>query len=205
VPLLFGTVVVLIVVGGLIYLIRDMMQSKADSPTRPVAQVIKIVRPPPPPPEPPPPPPPPEEKIEEPLPQETPDDAPPDEAAPTEQLGLDAEGVAGSDGFGLAARKGGREIGLGGAAFAWYTSLLKDSIVDVLSTDERIRRGTYQVTVRVWLTSSGDVERIKLSSTSGSRDLDAAIEKALEKMARVREAPPLEMPQPITLKIVSRG
>src|SRR5262245_8253715 len=171
---------------------------------RQTVQTVKLIRPPPPPPEQPPPPPP-EEKVEEPLPQETPEEAPPDDAAPAEQLGLDAEGVAGSDGFGLAARKGGRELGLGGAAFAWYTTMLKDSILDVLAEDERIRHGTYQVTVRVWLTSAGDVERIKLASTSGNRDLDSAIEQALEKMGRVREAPPLEMPQPVTLKIVSRG
>lgn len=202
VPLLGGAAIVAVVVLALIWVVRSM-QEKPEGPKRQTAQIVKIVRPPPPPPEPPPPPP--EEKIEEPLPQETPEEAPPDEAAPAEQLGLDAEGVAGSDGFGLAARKGGREIGLGGAAFAWYTTMLKDSILDVLSEDERIRRGNYQVTVRVWLTSTGAVERIKLASTSGNRDLDAAIEHALEKMGRVREAPPLEMPQPVTLRIVSRG
>jgi protein TonB len=120
-------------------------------------------------------------------------------------LGLDADGVAGSDGFGLAARRGGREIGLGGSAFAWYTTMLKDSILDVLSEDERVRRGSYQVTVRVWLTSTGQIERIRLASTSGNRDLDTAIEEALQKVGKVREAPPIEMPQPITLRIVSRG
>jgi periplasmic protein TonB len=203
VPLIGGAVIVALVVVALIWAIRAM-QHKPEQPKRQTAQVVKLIRPPPPPPEPPPPPPP-EEKIEEPLQQQTPEEAPPDDAAPAEQLGLDAEGVAGSDGFGLAARKGGRELGLGGAAFAWYTTMLKDSILEALADDERIRRGTYQVTVRVWLSSSGDVERIKLASTSGSRDLDAAIEKALGKVARVREAPPLEMPQPVTLRIVSRG
>jgi protein TonB len=204
VPVFAGAAIVALVVVLLVWVIRNVMQDKPDQPKRQVAQVIKLIRPPPPPPEPPPPPPP-EEKIEEPLPQETPEEAPPDEAAPADQLGLDAEGVAGSDGFGLAARKGGREIGLGGSAFGWYTTLVKDSILDVLSEDERVRRGSYQVTVRVWLNSNGSVERIKLASTSGNRDLDAAIEQALLKMGRVREAPPLEMPQPMTLRIVSRG
>src|SRR5262245_59329803 len=180
------------------------MQEKPQQAKRQTIQEVKLVRPPPPPPEPPPPPPP-EEKIEEPLPRETPEEAQPDEASPAEQLGLDAEGVAGGDGFGLAARKGGRELGLGGAAFAWYTTMLKDSILDVLSGDEHVGKGSYQVTVRVWLTNAGDVERIKLASTSGNRELDAAIERALGKMGRVREAPPLEMPQPVTLRIVSRG
>lgn len=203
VPMLGGAVVVLLVVLALLWMIRGMQEEPRDT-KRQTVQTVKLIRPPPPPPEPPPPPPP-EEKIEEPLPQETPEEAPPDEAAPSEQLGLDADGVAGADGFGLAARKGGREIGLGGAAFAWYTSMLKDSILDVLAEDERVRRGNYQVTVRVWLSNTGDVERIKLASTSGNRDLDAAIEQALGKMAKVRDAPPLEMPQPVTLRIVSRG
>lgn len=206
VPLVAGTAIVLLVTALLIWAVRGMMQEKADQPKRQVAQVVKLIRPPPPPPEPPPPPPPPEEKIEEPLPQETPEETPPDEASAAEQLGIDAEGVAGGDGFGLAARKGGRDLlGSGAAIFGWYTTLLKDSILDVLSEDERIRRGAYQVTVRVWLTREGNVERIKLATTSGNRELDSAIERALEKMSKVREAPPIEMPQPVTLRIVSRG
>ena len=109
VPLLGGALIVTLVVLGLVWLIRDMKKDPEQK--RQVAQQVQLIRPPPPPPEqPPPPPPPPEEKIEEPLPQETPEDAPPDDAAPQEQLGLDTEGVAGSDGFGLAARKGGRDL-----------------------------------------------------------------------------------------------
>jgi protein TonB len=188
----------------LIWWIRGMQ--KPDQPKRQVAQKVELIRPPPPPPEqPPPPPPPPEEKIEEPLPQETPEEAPPDEAAPSEQLGLDAEGVAGADGFGLAARKGGRDLlGSGGAAFAWYTSGLKDRMLDMLSEDERIRRGKYQVTVSVWVRNDGSIEQIKLRSTTGDRALDDAIEEALRRMQRAQEAPPLEMPQPVTLRIVSK-
>lgn len=206
-PIVVGVLLVAVVLG-LIWLVKGLMESKVDKPKREVAQVIKLVRPPPPPPEPPPPPPPPEEKIEEPLPQETPEDAPtPDDAPPAaESLGLDAEGVAGADGFGLAARKGGRDLlATGGSAFAWYTSMLKDSIATALSEDERIRRGSYQVTVRVWLSRTGDIEKIKLASTSGNRELDQAIERSLEKIGRIREAPPSEMPQPVTLRIVSRG
>jgi protein TonB len=204
-PIVVGVLLVAVVVG-LIWFVKGLMESKVDKPKREVAQIIKLVRPPPPPPEPPPPPPPPEEKIEEPLPQETPEEAPPDASSPAESLGLDAEGVAGSDGFGLAARKGGHDlVGTGGSAFGWYTSMLKDSIVSALSDDDRIRRGSYQVTVRVWLSRTGDIEKIKLASTSGNRELDQAIERSLAKLGRVREAPPLEMPQPVTLRILSRG
>lgn len=203
-PVLAGAAVVAIVVAGLIWLVVDM-QKTPDGPKRQVAQVVQIVRPPPPPPEPPPPPPPPEEKIEEPLEQETPEEAPPEESQAAEQLGLDAEGVAGADGFGLAARKGGRDLlGTGTAAFAWYTSSLKDRILEFLSDDERIRKGKYQVTVSVWVRNDGTIEQIKLRSTSGDEKLDKAIEETLRNMQRAQEAPPLEMPQPVTLRIVSK-
>jgi periplasmic protein TonB len=200
---LVGTLIVALVVVGLIWLIRGMQ--KPEQPKRQVAQQVQLIRPPPPPPEPPPPPPPPDEKIEEPLPQETPEEAPPDEAAPSEQLGLDAEGVAGADGFGLAARKGGRDLlGTGGAAFAWYTNALRDRILELLSEDERLRRSKYQVSVSVWARGDGTVERIKLRSTTGDRAVDAAIEENVQRLYRTPEAPPLELPQPVTLRIVSR-
>lgn len=203
-PVLAGVVVIALVVAGLIWWIYDMQKS-TEQPKRPTAQVVKLIRPPPPPPEPPPPPPPPEEKIEEPLPQETPEEAPPEESQAAEQLGLDAEGVAGADGFGLAARKGGRDlVGTGTAVFAWYTSSLKDRILEFLSEDERIRKGKYQVTVSVWVRKDGSIEQIKLRSTSGDKQLDQAIEQTLLSMQRAQEAPPLEMPQPVTLRIVSK-
>lgn len=205
VPGAIGAVAVLAVVAGLVWLVSGMMKKK-DEPTRAVAQVVQLVRPPPPPDQPPPPPPPPEEKLDEPLPQDAPENSPPDDAPAAEQLGLDADGVAGSDGFGLAARRGGRDIvGGGGSAFGWYTTLIKDSILDKLSEDERVRKGSYQVTVRVWLTTDGRVERIALTQSTGNRELDGAIEQALGRVARMRDAPPLEMPQPVTLRIVSRG
>jgi protein TonB len=130
-----------------------------------------------------------------------------EEAPPGEQLGLDAEGVAGGDAFGLAARRGGSDIigGGGGAAFAWYTGMIKDGILDALSQDERVRTGNYRLTVRVWLASDGRVERIALADSTGDPQLDAAIEQALTRVRRLREAPPLEMPQPVTLRIVSRS
>lgn len=201
-PLIGGSSIVVIVAVLLIVFVRHMLNSKHQSSTRQVAQVVKIIRPPP---EAlPPPPPPPPEKLEQPIEQE-PQQAPQD-AAPAESLGLDADASAGGDSFGLQARPGGRDlVGTGTGAFVWYTSMLKDSILQTLSDDDHVRKGSYQVNVRIWLTQDGRVERIKLASTSGNRDLDSAIEAALTRLQRVHEAPPLEMPQPITLRIVSRG
>lgn len=203
-PLAIGLVAVVAGLVGLLLVVRNI-GDQPKSPQRQAPQVVQLIRPPPPPPDQPPPPPP-EEKIEEEIPQDMPEDQPVDDSAPTEQLGLDAEGVAGGDGFGLAARRGGSDItGSGGAAFAWYTGMLKDSILDALSQDDRVRRGSYKITVRVWLNGDGSVQRTQLADSTGSRDLDAAIEGALSRVGRLREAPPIEMPQPVTLRIVSRG
>jgi protein TonB len=202
VPLIAGVAIVIVVTGLLVWFVSGFMHKKPEGSKRQVAQVVKIIRPPPP--DQPPPPPPPE-KVDEPIPQDTPEPTPQADA-PSEALGVDADGSAGGDGFGLAARKGGRDLlGSSNGAFAWYTGMLKDSILEKLSEDERIRHGSYAAIVRVWVASDGRVERVTLAQSTGDRTRDAAIEESLTKLSRVREAPPLEMPQPITLRIVSRG
>ena len=205
-PLIAGAALVLAGVAAFIFAVRNVSEAPPQ-PKRETPQIVNIVRPPPPPPdEPPPPPPPPEDKVEELLPQDSPEPQPAEEAPPLEQLGLDAEGVAGGDAFGLAARPGGTSItGTGGAAFAWYTGMLRDSIQSALSEDERVRRGNYRVTVRVWLDAQGGIERISLADSTGNPELDAALGRALERIGRLREPPPIEMPQPVTLRIVSRS
>lgn len=196
------SVFVVAALGLGVWLLRDMLTKQPQGPRREVPMVVHLVRPPPD--LPPPPPPPPEEKIDEPLPKDTPDQPPDD--SPQQQLGIDADASAGSDGFGLAARKGGADlVGTGNAMFAWYTSLLKDTISDRLSDDERVRKGNYSVIVRLWLASDGRINRVALAQSTGNRQLDGDIERALNNVGRVREAPPLEMPQPVTLKIVSRS
>lgn len=178
---------------------RHMMAQKPHM-AREVPQVIQLIRPPPQ--ETPPPPPPPPDKVEEPLPQDQPNPTP--DNAP-EQLGLDTEGTAGGDAFGLAARHGGADLlGTGTAIFGHYTSLLKDAIQERLSENEKVRHGSYSAAVRVWINADGTVERAVLVQSTGKRELDSAIEREA-RLVRVAEAPPLEMPQPITLKIVSRG
>jgi protein TonB len=202
-PLAAGACIVVVAAIGLIWVVNNLLAKKADGPKRQTLQIVKIIRPPPP--EEPPPPPPPPDKVEQPLPKDTPDPKP-DQPPPDQPLGLDADASAGSDGFGLAARKGGQDLlGSNAGAFAWYTNLLKGSVLDVLSDDERIRRGSYSMIVRVWLASDGRVERIAVAQPSGNRELDGYIQQALTHLTRMREAPPFEMPQPVTLKIVSRS
>lgn len=202
-PMLSGMVVVCLAILGMVWVARSIMASKQQKPER-MVQNITVIRPPPPPPEQPPPPPP--EKIQQQIqqqsePEPTPDNAP----AQTPNLGLDADGGAGDDGFGLAARKGESGIGTGGAVFAWYTGKLKDEVNDRLASDPKLRAKKYTVGVRVWIETDGRIKQVRVSTSSGNHDIDTEIAAALSQINRLSAAPPLEMPQPITLQIVSRS
>jgi protein TonB len=203
VPVVAGTLIVVLVAGLLIWSVRNLLNNKPSGPTRAVEQKITMIRPTPPPEAPPPPPP--EEKIEQPIEQPEPEQAPEQaDAAPTEQLGLDADGAAGADGFGLAARKGGRDlVGTGTAPFKWYTNLIASKLQECLSDDERVRKGSYRANIRVRVAADGALEVVDLLGTSGSAEKDIAIRNL--KRCSTGESRPLEMPQLATIQIVSRG
>ena len=202
---LFVTAASLLLLAGFVWFVRTMMSAKTQKPGRQV-QIVQIIKPPPPPPDQPPPPPP--EKVQEPLPKDEPEPTPKnDEPPPLQQLGLDADGAAGSDAFGLAANRGGSDLvgGNGSSAFAWFTGRLKDAVLAKLSSDARIGSKHFSVSVRVWIEPDGHIKEVKLVSTSGSKELDQHIEAALATLSRLDDSPPLEMPQPVSLRIVSRS
>jgi protein TonB len=203
---LVGGVLALFLLLGFVWFVRTMMAAKTGKPDRQI-QTVQIIRPPPPPPPDQPPPPPPE-KTEEALPKDNPDEPPPDNSPPPAgPLGLDAQGGAGDDAFGLAARAGGSDLvgGNGNAAFAWYTNRLKDVIVEKLSADTRLGQKRFSLSVRVWIEADGRIKQVKLSSSTGDGTLDKAIESDLSSLLKLSDSPPLEMPQPVSLKIVSRS
>ena len=185
------------------WFIHGIVSNTSKKPPHVVENVV-LIRPPPPPEEPPPPPPPPE-KVEESLPQDEPPPAPDNAPAASPQLGLDAEGTAGGDSFGLAARQGGSDItGTGGAIFAWYTGKLKNEVSDRLSSDDKLRGKKYSVGVQIWIEADGRI-KVRLTNGSGNREIDNAIAADLAALGRISESPPIEMPQPISLQIVSRS
>jgi periplasmic protein TonB len=199
-----GLLLVLVLVGSAVWFIHGIVSKKENKPPH-VVENVTLIRPPPPPEETPPPPPPPE-KVEEPLPQDEPPPSPDNAPAPSPQLGLDAEGTAGGDSFGLAARLGGSEItGTGGAVFAWYTGKLKTAISDCLSEDQKLRGKKYTVGVKIWIEPDGRVKEVRASNGTGNREIDNAITANLATRCRFSESPPLEMPQPVSLQIVSRS
>jgi protein TonB len=78
-------------------------------------------------------------------------------------------------------------------------------VLDKLSDLESVRSRRFSIVVRVWVETDGAVRRATLVGSTGDGGVDKAIETALERLGRLREGPPLEMPQPISLRIVSRS
>jgi protein TonB len=200
-PIVALGVSITLIGAGTVAMVRSFLNS-APAPSKPVVQEIHLIRPPPPPPDLPPPPP--EEKVDvhEPKPDPTPSNEPP----PGQRLGLDADGSAGGDAFGLLANKGGRDLlAAGGSAYVWYAGLLKDQILDQLNSDRLARQGAYSLMVRVWVRGDGSIDRMSIVQGSGNRERDSAIEAALSRISRLSQPPPADMPEPISLRIVSRG
>jgi TonB family protein len=59
--------------------------------------------------------------------------------------------------------------------------------------------------VKVWVRPDGTIERIALAQSSGDKERDRAIEAALSRISRISQAPPADMPQPVSMQIVSRA
>lgn len=198
-----GLVVAVILGLGL----KDFLVS--DKPAKkPKLQQITLIKPPPPPlPEKKPPEPEikkEEVKIDQPKPDEVP--KPADNEPPAgKDLGVDADGSAGGDGFGLVGRKGGRDLLAGaGGKFAGYTTLLRQQIQEYMAKDKRLRSVDYKVVVRIWMARDGRVEKFELSGSTGNPDTDSSIKLALANLPSIKEQPPEDMPQPIKLRITSR-
>lgn len=205
-PTLLGILVVLSIGALVTWMIVEFMHSSAGPAKKSVQQITLLTPPPPPPPppkvEPPPPPPEVEPEVEVPEPEKL-DDLPDlnDEAPPGDQLGLDAEGGAG-DGFGLIGRKGGRGL-LSGGAFSGFSRKLQDDINAALREVDKVRSSRYSVVAALWINAGGGIERVELQRGTGKGELDKAIVNTLLAL-RIEQRPPVEMPQPIRIRITSR-
>jgi protein TonB len=205
---LLVAVVVLAVVALLGFGLKELLGDSGPAKKRTVHN-ISLLKPPPPPP-----PPKPQEKPPEPemkkeevkLDQPKPDAPNQDNAPEGKALGVDAEGGAGSDGFGLVGNKGGRDLLAGGkGAFAFYTNQLQRHLQDELAKNRKLKRLDYRVMVRVWLSKSGSVQRVDLGGSSGDAEVDETLRMALAAAPALRDAPPDNMPQPIRIRIMNRG
>ena len=158
-----------------------------------------------------------EEKVIEPEPQEQPEETEQtdNESPPGDELGLDADGTAGSDGFGLKAKKGGRSLLAGDFGnesllrkYSWYTRIIKNAlrkrIEKLLKEDDDFPEGEFEAGVTIALDRKGIVVDFNIYKSSGNETWDKTVEQAM-KFARISEPPPAGMPKTIKLKINSKG
>jgi TonB family protein len=186
-------------------------------------QTVTLLKPPPPPPpekpkEKPPEPEVKKEEIIEQKPEEKPKEPPQeakDQPPPGDRLGLDAEGGAGSDGFGLVANKGGASlIGGGGGGgslmgrFGWYAAIIQNDIRRLLQEHMEknggIPEGNCKVALQIKLDDQGRVVSHRVVDSCGNRRVDEAINQVLQS-AQISERPPSDMPRTVKIRISSKG
>jgi protein TonB len=213
-PVLAGGLFMLLFTAGVVWMVKSFIDN-AEPPEKTRVQKISLVKPPPPkqeekPPEP--------EKIEEEQPRQeevqldqppTPDQPQDEGPPPGEQLGLDAEGGAGGDAFGLAARKGGRDIttlgsGGGGDREGWYSRLISRHFEEYLRRSKRLQGTSYQVIAHVWFDGSS-VRQVRLARGSGNTQTDEAIREEIMALPPLREILPDDLAQPVRIRVASRA
>ena len=210
-PFIIGAVLTLLIALG-VYFLQSLFEKPVQ--TKKQIQQITMIQPPPPPPPPPeqkPPEPEPEKLLEPvPEPQKEPEPAPEEAQEPTsDQLGVDADGAAGGDGFGLVGKKGGQSLlsGSNGSAILWYGGQVKKSLEVQLQNllDGSARERSYSVQLNIWIRADGQLERVELANSSGSSEVDSAIAQILPKLRlALDKTPPENMPQPLKIRVTSR-
>lgn len=228
--LLVPAMVAIVMIGGVGLVVKIMLTDTGPARKNKIT-TVSLVKPPPDQPkeklpEPEPPKEIPKQTIESPV--DVPQDAPqqanqaPDDGPPAgSDLGVDAEGGAGSDGFGLVGKKGGRALTLGGggggggmnklsllAKYGWYTKKVEKElwqrVKSILDQDGGFPKGKHQATVHLVLSGNGTILRSRIVGPSGSDRMDRALKTALVAM-KVSESLPDGMPSGMTIKISSQG
>lgn len=134
-----------------------------------------------------------------------------------DNLGVDAEGGAGGDSFGLVGKKGGRSILSGGGGFgkisllnkyAGYAQVVqtevKKKVMKRLNEEGGIPKGKLQAVIRVTVDNEGAIETYRIIGSSGNNRMDDAVKEALQHL-KISEPPPDGMPRTMDIKISSQG
>jgi len=87
--------------------------------------------------------------------------------------------------------------------FASYSALVQQAVIAALCGRDDTHPTHYRVVMRLWLGQTGDVTRVELDSSTGSKDLDRAIKRALLNVAAIGPLP-AGLPQPVKLAILPR-
>ena len=136
-----------------------------------------------------------------------------------ENLGVDADGKAGSDGFGLVGKKGGRSILSGGGGdgmgklsllskFGWYTQIveteIRKKVMKHLDENGGIPRGKLQAVVQVSVNSVGSIVKYKIIGSSGNHKMDEAVKQSIDDI-KISEPPPDGMPRTMNIRVTSQS
>lgn len=160
------------------------------------------------------------EELIDPGPQQespNPQNADNDNAPAGDKLGVDAEGGAGGDSFGLVGKKGGRSILAGGGGFGKLSLLnkfsgyaqivqteVKKKVMRRLDEQGGIPKGKLQAVVRVRVDGDGAIIDYRIIGSSGNNRMDDAVVQALRSL-QISESPPEGMPRTLDIKISSQG
>lgn len=169
--------------------------------TKKMVQQITVIAPPPPPPPPPEQAPPPEEpEVQEEVIEEQPEAAPNEEPAEAagEELGVDADGSAGGDGFGLVARKGGRGL-LGGGG---YEQFVRQEINAWIIEHPRLKHLAYVAVLTLRIEPDGALDVVDLAVT-GDAEVQRLLREVLAKNHRLSRPRPLEAASVVKLRVRS--
>ncbi len=204
-------VVALGVMVAVVMLLMHYLSAPASKPHG-VQQVAILRQPPPPPPKPPEKPPEPpkvKEEVKVDTPKEEPKPVEPKAAdekpASDKPLAVDADGSAGSDGFGLAANRGGRDLlTTGGGGGAYYSGLLQRQFFEALTRNRKVLKDDFRVIVKVWLGDDGRVKKADIVNGSGDQQVDDLIQVTLLEMNPLHDIPPSSMRQ-IQLRLSNRS
>lgn len=210
-----GVVLVLICLS--VFVLKILMTDEGQKRKRQI-QMVRLMKPPPPPKikEKPPEPEVKKEEIiepeeEEPPPEQT-EDQSQDDTPAGDDLGLDAEGGAGSDGFGLVGKKGGRSLIGGGwgnnsllRKYSWYIRFIEEEISKRLARNGGIPSDKLKTLVRIVLDEVGTIVDYRIYASSGNQQMDDAVMLALEQTEMINEPPPEGMPRVVRIEITSPG
>lgn len=189
----------LAIAGGVFWLSK--YAKKEPPPQKKMIQQVTIVTPPPPPPPPPEPVKQPEIKEEE-IPKEAVTETPPEagpEQSSSPDLGVDAEGGAGGDGFGLVGKKGGRGL-LGGGG---YEQVVRQEINEIILENERLKHMAYVATITLRIGDGGELEQVHVELVSGEREAFELLKKILEEKRKLSRPRPLEAASLVKLRVKS--
>ena len=140
-------------------------------------------------------------------------------------LGVEGEGGAGADGFGLVGRgKGGRDIttvGTGGGRigggtdqtsllrrFGRYNQIVQEEISKALrrwlQENGGIPKGKLEVVAQIVFDDLGAIAQVKITRSCGNHNVDEAVKRVCSSR-KMSEPLPKDMPRTIAIRITSQG